>query len=271
MKKFDNIEGIEQYLEGTLEGDALASFENKLAKDNSFATEVELFMDMKETIRRTEQKKIQQSLKNVHNQLTEEKFFERQNKRTSQKPSSIFRVLSLAASVALLIGAAFFLFGSNQPTSAELFAAVYQPETNNITTIVEDLSDYGMVDPEAQRKDELIAALAVYESKNYAAAKTSLEAHLQKYPTDKIAQFYLGISLLETKDYQGATDYFSALTQDNTFELADDAEWYAALGNLGQNTSKKTQIAKLLLAKIAANNATTYQSKAKNILQQLDN
>jgi len=128
--------------------------------------------------------------------------------------------LSMAASVLLLVG---FFFQRNQHSNEKLVDSYY---TYNVDALRNSSNTNSVFSP----------GLAEYEKGNYTPAIQAFEP-LSSDPTYAIkANFLIGHSYFQLKNYHKASDYFKAVFSDKE-EAAiyyQDAQWYWLLSELAQ-------------------------------------
>lgn len=284
IKELLEMEAMERYLDGSMKAEELTQFEARMASDDVFAQEVALFMDMQKSIELNGNKELKASIKNVHNNLEKEAFFDTKAEVSSQtstvskkmevahKKSNISKLLSIAAGVAILLGAALFLLQDpDKPSKSEQFAKVYKPETKKIGEILDNLDGYGLADPEAERKGGLTTALELYEKGNYEEAKKLLATHLDKFKEDKIGKFYLGLCFLQDGEYAKASTHLQPLVIDSNtdWELFDESRWYLSLCYMMFDNEKGKESAIKVLKQIVEDPTTEYKVEAKYNLDYL--
>ncbi|MFN4255046.1 MAG: adenylate/guanylate cyclase domain-containing protein [Saprospiraceae bacterium] len=102
------------------------------------------------------------------------------------------------------------------------------PEKDRLAGILTDLQNFGFAG-QGGAEDSLATALGQYGSGQYEQAQQSLETYLAAHPTDLTARFYLGMAVLYRDMPERAFGILAPLADLSTFEMQDDARWYAAL------------------------------------------
>ena len=87
---------------------------------------------------------------------------------------------------------------------------------------------------------ELSRAEQAFNNKDYATAALQLEAFLEGEPDDTEARYFLGISYLETGQYDKADRLFRQLLEGNSAYTYEGA-WYLALSFLRQGNTTATR------------------------------
>ncbi len=284
IKEVAEMEAIERYLQGNMSGKELIDFEDRLAKDPTFAQEVNLFMDLIQSIDLNGDEELKASISNVHKSLEKDNFFE-QSSSISQSDVSIVnseskvvrkrakfrRALSIAAGVVFLIGGTFFMFKqSTNIASKEQFTKVFKPETKNLNVILDRLEGYGLADTNIPRKKGLANALYLYEKGDYEQAQKDLTKHVSKYKEDNVGKFYLGLCYLHRGSYAEAATQFQSLIQDENFDLYNESRWYLSLSYMMLDSMNGKKDAKDLLEQILLDPKAPHKEEAQYILEHLN-
>ncbi|MEM7106264.1 MAG: hypothetical protein AAF502_24255 [Bacteroidota bacterium] len=258
MENKQNVfEKIEQYLNGTLEGDSLRSFEEQLKTDPELKAELELHRLM--SIAVTDEHKD----KTIAVKLNEigKDYLERRNSQQKSQRKTIFMQpgkWAIAASFAILVALAawFFMNDNTGLTNDELFAQTFvippitdreRSTTNDINTILE-------------------SAYENYEKGNFNAAVKDFEVALTEAEKASFA-YYQAIAFLASTPpdtEQAATNLIFIITDgDNTYVTA--AKWYLALIHVKEgNIDSAKEYLQTLSSK-----PSKYQRKAKALLKDI--
>ena len=269
---FMDERSIQQYLKGTLEGQSLRIFENRLQSDKAFAERVEQEQKILKGVNQFGQKQLKDKLAKVQQGLEEKGFFEADASPTKKeapeaKVVSFFnqRFLAVAASILLLVG---FFFWNNQPTTFDIDQsfATHFPASDQISESIKDeLSELGYTASEKENQERLLSAMAAYQRKDYEAAEMLFQEVLQVNPKQQFAQFYLGQSLLNQSKWALAIETLHPLGIASGFPLKADALWAEAYCELKQD-NKMT--AKSLLQQLTQfDNA--FKNQATKVLKAL--
>ena len=265
-----DYEQIGQYIEGKLEGEALAEFETKLLTDKALAEEVALYKDVNATLETAyayEREDVE--LTETFNQLGKKYFAPEttatiedtikdttqtaqdntkvvplnpvSNEREEKKSSNVrwlrpVVALAVAALIALLIF---------QPWQADVIRPFDSP--------------YQLAIAERSGGEaELLAAEKAYNSGDYATALPVFE----KYPDRVEAQLAKGNAQYYLGDADAAIRTFEQIASGGSVYVST-ANWYLAGVHLQQNQPEK---AKTALSKIKSGQ---YYDKAQNLLKEL--
>lgn len=201
---------FDQYLQDELTIDAKNDFEKQLSENPEFASEFEMFKNVQSQLEHKfgleqERAAFKENLTNISNQ-----HFNKKPKVIGLKPW----YFAAAASVVVLFGLFFFNYNQNPA-----FADYNDPEHASFT-------ERGTVD------EALKGAETAYNNKRYNEAIPFFETVLQKQKTAEI-QFFYGVSLLEESHYKKAETVFNEL-KSGTSAYKEKAVWYLALSKLKQ-------------------------------------
>lgn len=123
--------------------------------------------------------------------------------------------------------------------------------------------DAGGLDPDVERS--LQAAMAPYQRDDFAAAESSLQAHLALHPTDQRARFYRAVSLLLLERDEEALALLEDVERMASPVLVGEARWYRALGLLrsGQRDTARAEL------QLIAQSEGSHRSEAMALLDRL--
>jgi hypothetical protein len=187
------------------------------------------------------------------NQL--KKSFTKWEEEANQKSQFNFTaIMSIAASIALLVGVSFYLLQS--PAGEDLYISYYESYENFEHTVARDESS-----DVPSLKDQ---AYAAYDQKDYAKAAISFSTLLENDIKNIPVTFFRGMSRIELNQLDLAiTDLeWVALTDDVYYSEA--ANWYMALIQMRKKNKKAS---KAILVAISKKNGT-YQKKALELLEE---
>jgi len=268
----EHLEQIELYLEGKLQGDALATFTREMETNPALKAEVADYKEIisgiklsgekdfialvaqwEKDIRATEEvnadKKITDTTDNQSNKSKEEP--KKEGVKKTFHPMRWAMGFAAAACVAVILFVGNYLFlGKDSPS--ELFKDNFDPY-NSVVEVRGNGSDFEQ-------------AMAKYASRDYQAAITLYENILQKSPDSTVVNFYAGISYLATNNTQNAENQLQKVVKSGNEIFAEKAEWYLALSALKQEN--KT-LAKERLEAIAKQEGHEYRVKSDNLLKNL--
>ncbi len=242
-------EQIENYLSNLLSLDEKKAFETELATNTQLAEELAIY----KAINATMQQNIESNetlLKETIAPLQQQYF--NNNAKVVAMPSNkgkVRKIIFAGLSAAAILVLVFTLvpMGSNK-TNTELYAQYAPFEKIENTT-------RGGTTQNTENK-----ALALYNNKNYKEAIPLLQSLKD---SNLQLQMLLGISLLETSDYNNAQIEFASIAKGQSV-FVEKANWYIALTYLKQN---KIADCKKQLATIKE--ATSYYEIANKLLKQL--
>ena len=262
MKDTDKLELIEKYLEGSLSGEQLLEVENRINSDAAFSKEVEWQRKAMERLGDPSMRLFQQQLQAYR----QEGKLEKQGGRSENKVIPINRGrrwMAIAASVVVLAVAGIWIFQQGQLDIDKLYADSYAYYPDKISAgyneEIKNPPRRGLIE---SRKLDFVKAMKTYP-KNVAL----LEAHIEEYPEDNMAHFYLAQAYLESGNLKKADEILLALKNNPDFAEHGAANWYLALSNLKQG---KVSNSKKLLLELVEGDSIEYKEKATLLLGKLD-
>lgn len=247
------------------------AFEQRLSNDTAFAEEFELYQLMVGGIQATGKTELRNTINLVEQDLEQQNFFNNKAEarviRMDNKTVSRKSVYAIAASIALLIGVAFFLFKDpNASYDATIaFAKLHQSETKVATKLIDELSAPGLGGDKAL-KESLASGLQQFKAAKYQDARIFFADYLQKQPEDYVAKLYLGLSLFEMTEYSNAVAPLADLAQKEDFEYRNTAKWYLALAYSQFKNKASYEEAKKILNQLAQDSESGYTKDAKTYL-----
>lgn len=168
----------------------------------------------------------------------------------------------LIAGTLVVAGIAFFSLSRPQEPRT-LVSELFQPEKEKLEGILSEIQVFGFAGEPKTREDSLAKALDLYGSAAYGEAQQSLETYLSAYPDDLTARFYLGMTNLYLDDPEKAAKILMPLAELKTFELQDDARWYAALAAADVDRTR----AYGLFARLSRDTTSKYQQAAEAVME----
>lgn len=250
MANKDQItEQIEAYLAGEMSPGERKAFETRLSEDQTLAEELRLQQGTHRLLQLYTQIDYKEKLRIIDAEM------ETEGKVVSLNKSARFsqRWMAIAAVVILLIASGWILT-IFQYDPARIGAAQFEPYRDVITYKGDALPSDSLI----------LAAMAHYNLKDYAAAKKTLETTLAAYPQLADARFYLAMSLLAENENAKAIEQLTRLTGDHKY--GEVSQWYLALAWL---KADKRERSVELLQKIAETDGHGYQEKARELLVKL--
>ncbi|MEM1327937.1 MAG: hypothetical protein AAGI23_18405 [Bacteroidota bacterium] len=272
MKDNYNINEIEAYLNKEMSEAERIAFEQRLEVDGELAKEVEFHRAVVGGIDKAGVLDFRVMVGEVHQELKGEQFFEA--KTVAQKPETKVRtmrfgrrrILSIAASFAVLLVAAWWLF--LRPISPEqLYANNFELPDNQLTTQIEDrlaATGFGTNKSALRTLEE---AMTEFETGNYVKAISGFRAFKTAAPQDGLvaqASLYEAVALLELNEVTEAQNLLLDLVQNDASTLQEDAQWYLALSYLKiENTATALEWLNQL------NDSAEYGTEAQRLIQKL--
>lgn len=254
-----NQEHIDLYLNKQLKGQTLSDFESRLSVDAEFKKEVETQAFLNRGINRFGADEMRNKLKKIRAEVlasstpTEVESEAKTakvlplNERKKVRP---FLRWSIAASIVLAMGAAFYFFINNNTVAPDkLYAAYYKPYNETITSRGNDTNTL------------INQASQLYQGKDYEAALPLFMEALQIEPNNAEIQLALGICQLETNQSEKANQTFTSITNPL---YKEQAQWYLAMNFLKQSDLES---AKTTLSEIQSGDFN--YNKAQEILEAL--
>ncbi len=109
-------------------------------------------------------------------------------------------------------------------------------------------------------------AFFLYDQKDYAEAVVNFKYAIVKNPGDAASKFFLGVSLMITKDHFQAKRQFNAVIEDGNSNYVEAAKWYLALTHLADNKSlQATELFEEL-----ASDGYEFKQQSAEILKKID-
>jgi len=235
---------LSKYFEGSLSAKEQTSFETYLEEDEGFRLQFELEKDVQMAVRDTERDALKKKLQD----------FESERSVPSATKNLFWTPLRIAASIAILFGASWFVFNSDIFAPTDLYASNYEKYPNTAYTITRgDTSDTSL-----ERK-----AFEAYERDDFGKAITYLIDLKGKTGLDYV-DFYLGQAYLANGDAKKAAVVFEKISTVNS-DFRAEALWYNALAQLKlKENFKAITILETLVAE-----GSFKKEKAENLLKNL--
>ncbi len=238
--KEELFETIELYLGGNLKDQELRDFQEKLREDEELRKEVEIHRELNEAFSPSDEKSLRDTLQEISSEV----------ELSEETPrGGSFRVWPIAASIALLAVAAFFLINIffSTPSGFDEFYSPYPAKSITRGTSGGPQSE----------------ANIQYSQGNYAQAAILFAEAVDSDPEQTELYIYLGVSYLEVNDYAAAIESLSQIDINEKF--GDDAAWYLAMTYLKTDMPEK---AREQLEKIIAVQSK-HTSNASRLLESL--
>jgi len=265
MEDLSKEKKISAYLEKELSSKEAAAFEREIAQDEDLAREVSFFSHLADAV----QAEHDDDLLKKKLEAANARWHQRQQEKTKVIP--LRRIATIAATVAVLAVAGYFIYQEVEENPEEVFAAYYEPLDDEILEIETGTRNI-IENPE--RKEWLKEAQQLYSAGDYIAAQEVFEQVLEEYPDDKTAQLYLGVTYLELEDVQLAQEQLEEIINEDLYNLElpeqqyawSAANWYYGLVLLKLDN---IEAARAVFEKLTDNTQSTYQEQAATILKTL--
>ena len=242
----DNAQLIEAYFTGTLTTHQQQQLEWLLQHDTTFSEAFKFEKEIRDTVIYNERQALKERFYNL-------------DKKEMKPVRKQARWWYAAASILVLIGAAWFFWGTQpEVTPEKLYAQYMEPYPNMVTpTVRGDVPAVGM----------LSEALALYDQQAYAQAATRLNQVYEEHPTDAAA-FYLAICHLLLKQPAETIRLLEARKWEDTVYFSPTViNWYLGLAFLQQGDSDEA----LHRFKRVAGSDNSLSNKATKIVNALEN
>lgn len=269
---------VDDYLDKKADATTTQKIESRLLEDSDFASSLTAHNDARQSIELLGELQLRNTIRNIEAELEEEGFFTQKTEtKVIERPIraignrvAIRRMLAVAASVAVLVLAYFFIFQpDNSPQG--LYSSYYEPYKDNLSQELElRLSEtgFGSTDDMRVQLNLLLTGIGEYKAENFAAAAEKLATYRSKAnPTDDLtrqASLYEAISRLELKQSQDAITLLTPLAQNDEFAQQADAQWYLALAHLQADEAAAAQS---MLQQLK--NSEVYGTAATELLEKL--
>lgn len=290
MTMIDDSYLFEQYLDGTLQEEALKKFLVRLKEDKDFAARFELYKRLDEfmrwqqqrifSVRKVSEEKDVLEINELENIEKEIRAYYGQKKNIGELRSIREKLdqayenlrkdednktsrsswMGIAASIAILISLSIFYFFRNHQnlSSEELFNKYYLAYP--AFALVRGDIDRDIQETPWQK------ALKQYEAGNYQRAFIAFETAEQSLENKYLAKLYEGICLMELREYGDAAIRFKQILFSGNHLLFNQACWYLALCRIKQ---QRIEDAIVLLKKIDTD-GNVFHLKARRLLDELE-
>jgi tetratricopeptide (TPR) repeat protein len=241
---------IIKYLEGELDPETSARFEEDLKNDPSLKSELELYMEVDEALAETEIMNLRSQLKELHEEVVP-----KIEKAVARKPR--IRIVHMAVAATLLI---LFTYGSFDLIK-------YGTGDQRVLNKYYSPLEMTMVNRSSNSDINILmhSALMLYDKAKYKEAVTAFQQVLEKDPSQMASRLYCGISFFEIKEYQKASNNLIQIIEHKDNLYVEQAEWYLGFCYLMRDEKEK---AIRQFEKIVKENGY-YSEKAKQILKRL--
>lgn len=228
----EELEQIENYIYGKLDGIELQHFETRLSTDALFKAKVE---DIKILISGIEAQALKEQLNYFHEDL------HKNNIDHDLDKSKIYNInwkkLLVAAALLIAAGSIWFL---NENSNERLYAKHFNPDPGLPTTM-------GTSD-----NYEFYEAMVNYKQGDYKTAITKWEALQKTTPNNDTLNYFIGVAHLANKNEKMAIPVLEAVSKNSEFAFINDTYYYLGLAYLKAENIDK---AKANLQKSATENS----------------
>ncbi len=255
------LEKIIQYLDGDMKVEEKQLFELELKSNPIISQQLRLTLQVDQLLADNELFTFMENIQIAKKQFENEELsaLNEEAKDIKSKFKQTFflgRKFLTAAAVILVVVISSVVYNIiSVPTNDRLFKQYYQKYDADILTRSSVINDV----------NALISAIQQYDKGNYLIAITKFEEILKIDNNNTTAHFFVGVSYIETNDYEKAIKNLSFVIAQNDTAFSEHAEWYLALCYV---KTKQTTKANKLLTKIAGRK-TFYKLMAMDILKKL--
>ncbi|MEZ4990717.1 MAG: hypothetical protein R2824_09905 [Saprospiraceae bacterium] len=210
--KTEVYELMEDYLQGTLEGEELALFEQQLKQDRTLQEELALYRQIRTATADQDINELEVVL-----DASFDEYRQKQEQPAGQQPATKNRKGWIVWLVFILLAVlAAWLF-------INYFSAADTPEK-----IYAQFAQHEFALQEMGADEDLMNIQNLLNGQDYTGAISAIEAYQGQYDIRPDLLLAKGISLLETDQYDSALEVFSALCQNYPL-YRNEAIWYEAL------------------------------------------
>ncbi len=245
------IEEIDEYIDSSLDDEAVASFEEELLMNPGLAAELNLNKEINEAIG-------ERDIMSLRDQLQSISRIERESgkeKRGLMMPKRKQIVWYAAASIILLLAISGILKNKSY-TDQQIYTEFYQPY-NGIANTSRSAST---------AEDEMMGeAIHRINEKDYDSALNLLNKILSKDENNYTGNFYSGLSYQGKGEYNNAIQSFTKVITHGDNLFVEQSEWYLGLCYLNNEEREK---ALRQFRKIAESNGY-YQASSEKILKRI--
>lgn len=233
---------MEKYIQGRMTADQKEQFEGEMAQNQELQDELVIHRKLINSI---ETESVRQLLEQIHDEN-----FNQETPVVSLQSRSRRLSLAIAASVAIIAVAVWWVFNWQTSQPKALYAAYFEPAQGLPTTL-------GYAD-----QQQFAEGMISYKLGDYSEAIAYWQPLVNSDPANDTLNYYLGIAALADEAPGQAINYLEKVEQ----AYFISARWYLALAFLQQ---EEPQAAVPILKNLAAQE-TTYQAESQAILKKLD-
>lgn len=235
---------IDSYKNGTLSPKELHEVEEMIDTNTDFKEELKLSNEIEEAVLDQDTMRFEKTVFSVHGEFSKI----RRRRAIMQVAASILFVI--------VVGGLFWMLlpkmGSNYSQLADKYYKTYEPIT--------------AVRSGDQPLDQLLAeAFDMFTRKDFNKAARKFQDLLVLNPSNNMARFYLGISLMENGKPAEAIPHMQEIVDQKDVLYKNQAEWYMALCFLKTNEKEKA----IKHLKSLVSNSGHYKDQAQKLIKDL--
>ena len=253
-----NLSKIDDFLLERLSEAERKDFLAELEQNPSLQKELEISRRLFQGIKAEARKDLKADLNTIHERLNPAVAPLTKSSVPQSTPSrgagNIRRFIPWAAAACIVLAAALFWLVNTSSNPQELFAQNYKPY--ELSLVLRDQNAEAL----------MVAANDLYRQGDYEAAIPYFKKLIATSTNPNLLRMGLGVSFMETKNWQEAEQNFAAILQSNDPMLKDQASWYLALIALQQ---EQTARAITYLTPLADNAKADHHAEAKVLLKKI--
>ena len=241
-----DFELIEKYLSGKLNAEEKRIFRNRLLNDPTFNQEFQDLKDIRLYVKQTARKDLKTFFNAIETSIEKEE--------TTKDQTVMKKVLSIAASLVLIVAISYFGLSNRIQSNEELYSEYYS-SYNNLTGQVRGAT------VEAPSFEE--QAMLAYDAGDYLKSSEML-SNLVKENPNAMNYFYLGISQMEIGEVSEAIKNLNTVV--NSYDaFKEQARWYLTLAHLNNDDKDAAlgNIAHILV------NKSEFKERAQKLLEDM--
>lgn len=239
-----SFEEIESYILETMSPTAKKQFEERMSGNVELANEVDR---MRDQITAVELGAFSSSIQNIAQEYQQSNPSIDQKKRNSGLST---RLLSIAAGLAVLIGSAMWIMGS-QSTTEHIYAEEFTPDPG-LPVIMGTTDNYEFQD-----------AMVDYKAEKYdSAIRKWSELAKESDPNDTL-NYFIACAFMNQDKMEEAGSYFTEVLSQKNSAFHDKAVWFAALSYFRSEDQKK-------LESLTSSISAEYKERYERLLQSLE-
>ncbi len=238
MKK-EEFDLLEKFIEKDLSSEEMISVKKLIASNKSLSKELQLRIDVNKALMEKDVMKLRSDLKIIYAE------FERSQSGKVQHLISRNWHLAAASIAVLIMVGSFLLSNLNRLSTDRIYEKYYTTEDAVITSRSGNFEN-----------SQLNIAVDKFQNNEFIEA---IEL-LSPFKENHLAQYYLGLSFMETKQFSNANKSFKKILEQKDNIFIEQAKWYKALCLLKLND--KEAASKLFSSILEDNNLYTENARA---------